>query len=447
MKNFLNFLSEENKPSKNDIKDVASLPLHHNNEGVAAAAETFKRLHDHLLGKESSTQFHVDRPSSHEVVFGNHPSNKQFFVSSPNGNPNFSHEDIEANHGGTETEGVMKHAIDNLSKILPRKGGVFHGKVLHNKDSVTSKNGFHNTTPGQITYSAHKDSKEGKKMKNSNIGIIIHSHEKNGEIIPVDKRTRETFNDHPDVNNIDPNIKANSSNYSAAKQKEFLTHYGLATSKYKSMKPESLDIINGHEKSIEKHLDDMAKTNLQANADTYIDHLTNKYSRKSDNARDNITKDNSNQNYSKKAQQVFDNKDHFAKAIDLHQHLNSAKHSLMDIVSLNEPFIHSKRGIPTEPQTIVAIDKNGQMTKMGRNKPNTTSMNEEIVSGGEIRGLGFNTGNPAADENHIANYVDNNTADLDQRNNILKTLMKKSYGDLHTKIGFKSFNPKQKINK
>ena len=66
---------------------------------------------------------------------------------------------------------------------------------------------------------------------------------------------------------------------------------------------------------------------------------------------------------------------------------------------------------------------------------------EEVVGSVDARGLGFVTGVPAVQGSEIANYVEKNTADSDQKDNILKTF-KKFHIDHHTKI-FKSFLDKK----
>lgn len=61
---------------------------------------------------------------------------------------------------------------------------------------------------------------------------------------------------------------------------------------------------------------------------------------------------------------------------------------------------------------------------------------EETIGGGDgsIGGLGFNTGNPATTSPAVANYVAQNTADSDQRNNILKSIIKNYHDKYHNNI-------------
>jgi hypothetical protein len=68
---------------------------------------------------------------------------------------------------------------------------------------------------------------------------------------------------------------------------------------------------------------------------------------------------------------------------------------------------------------------------------------EEVNMTIGVSGLGFNTGNPAVDDEETGNYVDQNTADSDQRDNILHLWMKAAQHH-NKKIGFKEFDPKQR---
>lgn len=63
---------------------------------------------------------------------------------------------------------------------------------------------------------------------------------------------------------------------------------------------------------------------------------------------------------------------------------------------------------------------------------------------GSVGGLGFNTGNPAADGNAIQQYIDTNgaLAKDDENGNLIKM-----HNDLHAPLGFKEFDPKKDLAK
>ena len=92
------------------------------------------------------------------IVFGTHPTTKQFFVASKsafNKNPkiNYTPEDIEANHG--HAPGLvdkLKASLEHLPKITPH--GVFQGDLLHTAGDAKSEKGMTSITPNTITYSS-----------------------------------------------------------------------------------------------------------------------------------------------------------------------------------------------------------------------------------------------------------------------------------------------------
>ena len=62
-----------------------------------------------------------------------------------------------------------------------------------------------------------------------------------------------------------------------------------------------------------------------------------------------------------------------------------------------------------------------------------------------VAGLGLASGSPAVDDEQSGNYVAQNTADSDQKDNILHLWMKAAQH--HDKrLGFKEFNPKVRNN-
>jgi hypothetical protein len=60
---------------------------------------------------------------------------------------------------------------------------------------------------------------------------------------------------------------------------------------------------------------------------------------------------------------------------------------------------------------------------------------------GAVSGLGHTTGTPAVNPLGIANYVAQNTADSDNKNNILGMRGGSEHMTDHNKVGFKSFSP------
>lgn len=192
MMNFKDFLLLEEKKKDNGIEDTSNLVLRRDNEGVGISADALDNFHNNLLGKKNGVEIHHHYAGSPPISFGIDPSSKQYFVSVSGQKPNFSHDDIDIQHGNQPNlSKKMKIAFNELMKILPRHGGLYHGSIMHTKDDVETEDGMHHFKPNDITYSVPHDSKEGKKIKNANIGVLIHSIQDKDGIKPLTKKMRK----------------------------------------------------------------------------------------------------------------------------------------------------------------------------------------------------------------------------------------------------------------
>ena len=379
MINFKEFLYEqqEESPGKHltHLMHVEDRHIHGGHEGVGIAAQHLDDVHNMLLGKNTSTHVSTKFDGSPSIVFGQHPQTGQFFVASKsafNKNPkiNYTPEDIDANHG--HAPGLvekLKAALAHLPKIMPKNGGVYQGDMMYTKPDIEKKKGQYNFTPNAITYSAPHDSAHGKAIKNSEMGVVVHTQYGGGNDLgsmsadALNSKQRDKFVRHPDVNNIDPTIKSNPSNYSPEEQQEFLNHKEAAKQTYAKMKPEAMEALAGHGTALEGHINDMVKKGGTASTQGYIDHLTAKHNKEIEKLKTQAGKDKRIQAHAKVIQHIIDNKPHFDKALELHGHLQKAKDVLARVMAKNSEFGHSINGEPTGPEGAVAVDKNGNMSK------------------------------------------------------------------------------------
>jgi len=379
MIDFKTFLIEAEEEQKGKalkhLTHVEDHIIHNGNEGVAIADQHLNDVHNMLLGKNTSSHASVKFDGAPSIVFGQHPQTGHFFVATKsafNKNPkiNYSDEDIEKNHG--HAPGLvekLKHALHHLPGIMPKNGGVYQGDIMHTTGDVTKKNGMHNVTPNTITYSAPADSVEGRNMKKK-LGIVVHTQYTGGKSLesmnagPLHNSVRSKFREHPDVNNIDPTVEVNPNNYTPEEQKQFLTHMNQAKKSYATMSPEALDSLKGHEKMLESHINNMIRTEGKPSVDGYMQDITNKHKKDVDSVKTQAAKDKKAQAHAANIKHVMDNQDHFKRALDLHNHLQSAKNVLVNVMAKNSPYYHSVGGQHTGPEGTVVVDKNGNASKM-----------------------------------------------------------------------------------
>ena len=349
--------------------------IHGGHEGAAIAAEHLENLHDKLIGKNNSFHVSTKYDGAPSIVFGQHPENNQFFVATKgafNKTPKiaFTHEDVDKHYGHAPGLAQKMHeALDNLPKIMPKNGGVYQGDLMHSKSDVTSKGGMYHFTPNTITYSVPHDSQAGRAVKNSKLGIVVHTQYGRGRDLqsmdaePLSDKQREKFDKHPDVNNIDPTIKINPSNYTPEEQKAFLNHMENARRTYASMKPESMDAIAGHGPNLEAHINNTIKTGETPSVQGYMDHLTAKNQKDIEKVKTQAAKDKKIQAHATVLKHISDNRNHFDKLLKTHSHLQNAKNILVGVMAKNSDYGHSIAGEPTGPEGAVGVDKQGNMSK------------------------------------------------------------------------------------
>jgi hypothetical protein len=383
MINFKEYLTEAaateaaGKPLKH-LTHVEDSVIHGGHEGVALADSHLRGMHNLLLGKSSGVTASTKWDGAPSIVFGQHPQTRQFFVgtkSAFNATPkiNYTDEDIETNHG--HAPGLvekLKAALQYLPHIMPRTGGVYQGDLMHTEGDAKSENGMTSVTPNTISYGAPNGSAEAENMKKK-LGIVVHTRYKGPgglaamDAGPLDAKTRATFGEHPDVNNIDPTMHANPSNYTTDEQKEFLSHMERARQVYSKMKPEAMDAIAGHGVNLEAHINDMIRKGGDPSVMGYMQHLTDKHNKDIAKLKSQKSIDARNAAHAAILQHITENSDHFQRALDLHKHFQDAKNVLVGVMAKNNAYAHSVDGAPTDPEGAVISSKDG-MTKFVNRK-------------------------------------------------------------------------------
>lgn len=384
MKNFRSYLLEQvttkqpEQPSGKHLKSIPhleDLPIHFGHQGVSEAADTLEGVHKKLLGKSSPYHISTKYDGAPSVVFGNHPGNGKFFVATKsafNKNPklNYSHEDIEANHGHAPgLVKALKGAYDHLPKIMPKNGGVYQGDLMyHSKADVKDDSGKYHFTPNTISYSAKKSSEQGKAIGKAKLGIAVHTKYVGkgtgfGDAQYLDDKTRAMFQDHEHVHNISPAIQPDPVNYSPEEQTEFHTHMESARASYARMKPEGLDNVSKHATHLEGHVNDMVRKGGKPSVEGLVDHITTRHKKEVSKLLKESAINTRSDAHSKTIKNIMDNKEHFRKLLETHGHLQNAKNVLTRVVAKSNPFSHHINGVETHPEGAVVVDKKGVMTK------------------------------------------------------------------------------------
>ena len=376
MKTFTRFIYEQTeeqggKPLKH-LTHVEDHIIHSGNEGVKKAADVLDDVHNSLMGKKNSTKVSTKYDGAPSVVFGYHPKNGRFFVgtkSAFNKNPklNYTDKDIEANHGHAPgLVSKLKSALTHLPKFAP-KHGVYQGDLMHTKEDIKKHGKELSFTPNTITYHTSADSAHGKAIQHSKLGVVVHTkYEGKGDLEHMNATPhvdRENFNHHPDVHNVDPTIKADSSHYTPKEQQKYHEAMNKAKDTYRDMDHSALDKLKGHEINLEAHVNDMVRKGNMPSTSGYIKHISDKGNKEIDNVKTEKSKQQKREKLNDNIKHISDNKKHFDKALELHKHLQTAKDVLTGVMAKNQEFGHTIGGAKTGPEGAVAVTKNGDMSK------------------------------------------------------------------------------------
>lgn len=340
--------------------------------GFVHAKKTLTDVHNALQGKPSDASISTKYDGSTSVIFGRHPETGKFFVatkSAHNKNPkiNYSEKDIEDNHGHAPgLVAKMKNAFKHLKKISPAKG-VFQGDLMHhgvksednpNGDVTLSKNQAH-FTPNTITYST-KDPKETEQVKNSKIGIAVHTSYHGKTFADMKAKYNsgsENLIHHPDVHVIDTSHNTAKAKYKPEHIAEFEQHMNAAEDLHKKI-GSNYKHFESHTEHLTTYLNKTIHTGETPSVEGYKDHLTAVHAKEADKVKTPAKKQEKITKGSEMIKHVDKHAEHFGNLIQLHQHLQKAKNVLANALSSHTNYGHSIDGSETKPEGHVAVINN-----------------------------------------------------------------------------------------
>ena len=367
MTTFKNFLAEE--ASEEKLKHLEHAEDHVINSGAKGFSHAFhnlKDVHDKMVGKNNKTKITMKYDGSPSVVFGTNPENGRFFVASKsafNKNPkiNYSHEDIERNHG--HAPGLvqkLKAALDHFPKVTPKKG-VFQGDIMHtHNDLHVSKDKVH-FTPNTITYSSHKDSAHGKAALGSKIGVAVHTkyNGKNLESMKAEYAPElKQFKKHKDVHLMSTHHEVEKSTYTPQQQAKFVKHLTTAANIYRRTKPETYESIQGHEIPLKTYINHTVRTGTKPHIDEFMQHYAKSHAKKVDSVKTAKAKMSKTAAMESDIGHVQRNRQHIDRLLKMHHHLQRAKDVLAKTLSTHSEFEHSISGKKSKPEGFVVVRHN-----------------------------------------------------------------------------------------
>ena len=386
MTTFKDFLSEEASEEKlKHLEHAEDHVIHGGQAGFSHAYHNLKDVHDRLTGKENATKVTMKYDGSPSVVFGTNPENGRFFVATKsafNKNPkiNYTHEDIEKNHG--HAPGLvekLKAALTHLPKTTPKKG-VFQGDIMHSKGDVKVHGSKIKFTPNTITYAADKNSEHGKAAMNSQIGVAVHTAYKGKTMEDMKAQYApelKTFKKHPDVHVISTEHPLDKMNYDPKDQQRFAKHMKAAAMLHKATKPETFDAVTHHQLPLKTYINSTIRHGTNASISGYMQHLSAAHQKKIDSVKTDKAKAQKSAQAQTDLQHIQTNRQGFNRVLQMHRHLQKAKNVLTNTLSSNSEFEHSINGKKAKPEGFVAVRHNRPTKFVDRREFSAANFNKD----------------------------------------------------------------------
>lgn len=346
--------------------------IHGGHEGVKHAASTLEDVYNFLQGKKTGTRITTKFDGAPSIVFGINPDNGKFFVATKsafNKTPklNYTKEDIERNHG--HAPGLVEklsYALDHLKKIMPKEGGVYQGDIMYTKPDVAEDDKELKFTPNTITYSADKNTAQGRRVLGSDLGIVVHTRYKGKTLTDMQASfdvDQSKFNKDPSVNVISPEL-SDPGKFPAVSKSQYEKAIKDATEAYKSIKDPTFYHMADQNILIKTHINEHVRQGTSITVKSYIKFLQDRMKKEMNSVKTESAKLKKREKYEGLIETVNKYKDEFEKGFTLHSAVQKAKDALVQGLS-NTPgeFRTTIGGKPTKPEGFVAI-RGGKPTKL-----------------------------------------------------------------------------------
>jgi hypothetical protein len=310
---------------------------------------------------------------SPSVVFGHHPQNNKFFVASKsafNVNPklNYTHKDIEKNHG--HAPGLMEKlhsALNHLPKIAPKKG-VYQGDLMYSEGDKKEGKDKVSFTPNTITYTARGE--KADKIKKSKLGVIVHTqyHGKDLKSMHADPHVDlHQFSHHPDVWQQSANHDTKHIHYSDKDQEQFNHHMGEAKKIHEAHGKEMYKATEPHRgegNHLETYINHTVRTDETPSAEGLQKHITDKYKKLAAKLKTPAGQSKREAEAKVHVNHIENHKEQYDNLLTMHHHLQQAKNILVKNLEQHEGGLEHHIGNKKSKPEGFVINHAGEPTKL-----------------------------------------------------------------------------------
>jgi len=376
MRSFLSLLKEEADESKlKHITHVEDHAIHGGAEGFDHAVGVMNQVRKHIKAGKKDPTLTMKHDGSPSIVYGHHPETGKFFVASKsafNVTPkiNYTPDDIERNHGHAPgLVSKLKDALHHLPKVAP-KTGVYQGDMMFGHGDKTEHEGKVHFKPNTISYSAPKDSEEGKKIRKAKIGVYTHTqyHGKTLADMKADFHPDLSgFKNHTDVYHREPGHDTSKVMMTKHDEDQYQHHLASAQALHDLHGKRMYDATEPHRNAggpIEAHINQTVRTGEKPSVNGLKKSIDDKYTKEIAKLKTPAAQARKEADKNAHIEHIENNKDHYENFFKMHNHLQQAKNALVHVLARHTGGLeHHVGDAAVKPEGFVATHK-GKVSKL-----------------------------------------------------------------------------------
>jgi len=354
------------------IEHLEDHPINDGAEGFEHAVGALNKVKTMIQMKKKSPDLAMKHDGSPSIVYGHHPDTGKFFVASKsafNKTPkiNYTPADVEKNHG--HAPGLvdkLKSALEHLPKVSPKKG-VFQGDVMFSHGDVGETGGKVHFKPNTITYSAKKNSEDGKKISQAKFGLYSHTEYRGDDSASMNAHfdpDLSGFKHHPDVYHREPGHDTSKVEMTPEHNEQYDHHLQSAIdihAKHGNQMYSPVDRVKDHVKT---YINTTVRTGEEPSVEGLQHHITSSYAKDIDKLKTDKSRDKKTQELKDKLGHVGQNGKHIENFLKMHRHLQVAKDALVHTLSQHTGDLeHHINGVQVKPEGFV-VNHEGRPTKL-----------------------------------------------------------------------------------
>jgi hypothetical protein len=213
-------------------------------------------------------------------------------------------------------------------------------------------------------YSTKTSSPEGKKIKDSKIGVVVHSkyHGPSLDKMHVGfDPDLQNFREHKDVHLINPEVAEGK--HGGENATRFEHHIMRATKEHEKAHPDTFDATKPHAANLHTYINKMVKEGSTPTTAGYRAHLMGIGEKKVASVSTAKAKQAHHDAMMANMHYVEEHGKKFDSLFKMHHHIQKAKDALIDSLNTAGHYTHSVDGKPVKGEGFVAI-KNGHPIKL-----------------------------------------------------------------------------------